>query len=256
MLEVNSLGKVFPPRGWLGKPFRAVEGVGFSLREGEAIGIVGESGSGKTTVGRLVSVLLRPSAGSVQFDGVDVSAIGPDAFVRHPLRRQVQHVFQDATENLTPHFTAEDAIADPLRRLLGMRDASARVRELAASVGLPPELLSRYPHQLSGGQRARVGIARALATSPRLVILDEPTASLDVSVQAGVLRTLHELRERLGLAMIFISHDIEVVRLMCDRVLVMREGVVVESGSVADVLGSPAQEYTRELIASVPRMAA
>jgi len=256
MLSVQGLTKIFPRRGLLGKPFRAVSDVSFVVTAGESVGLVGESGSGKTTLGRMISVLVRPSSGKIVFEGAELSGLGSDAFARRPERARIQHVFQDASENLTPHFTAFDAIAEPLRRLLGMKDVGDRVRELAAQVALRGELLSRYPHQLSGGQRARVGIARALATSPQLLILDEPTASLDVSVQAGVLRTLYELRSTLGLGMLFISHDIEVVRLMCERALVMQEGVIVEEGTVGEVLLAPRHPYTQSLIASVPRMPA
>jgi len=256
MLSVRGLTKVFPRRGLLGKPFCAVGGVSFDVGPGESVGLVGESGSGKTTLGRMISVLVRPSSGTIVFEGAELSGLSSDVFARRPERGRIQHVFQDAGENLTPHFMAFDAIAEPLRRLLGMRDVAGRVRELAAQVALPVELLSRYPHQLSGGQRARIGIARALATSPRLLILDEPTASLDVSVQAGVLRTLYELRSTLGLGMLFISHDIEVVRLMCERALVMQEGVIVEEGIVGEVLLAPRHPYTQSLIASVPRMPA
>lgn len=165
-------------------------------------------------------------------------------------------VFQDPTDSLNPRFSAADSIADPLRRLLGMTSQSRidqRVAELAVMVGLPTELLTRLPHQLSGGQKARVGIARAIASEPDLLILDEPTAALDVSVQAIVLNLLVDLRIKTGVAYLFVSHDLEVVRLMCDRVIVMRSGEIVEQGPTAEVLASPSQPYTRELLAAAPR---
>ena len=219
--------------------------------------MVGESGSGKSTLARMISRLIDPTDGRMLFDGTDIARISPAAFVRRPERRRIQHVFQDASDNLTPHLTAGAAIADPVRRLAGLRgsaDVDARVKALAASVSLNPDLLDRYPHQLSGGQKARVGIARALASDPALLILDEPTAALDVSVQAAILILLHRLRTDLGLAYLFISHDIEVVRLMCEHVVIMRHGRVVEDGPTRDVFANPRTEYGHSLLAAVPRL--
>ena len=166
-------------------------------------------------------------------------------------------VFQDPTDSLNPRYTAHDSIAEPLRLLRGLGGAAlqARVAEVAAQVGLPAELLARWPHQLSGGQKARVGIARALAAQPRLLILDEPTAALDVSVQAVVLNLLADLKAEFGMSYLFVSHDLEVVRLLCDRVIVMRAGSIVESGPTAQVLSAPQAEYTRELLSAIPRPA-
>jgi peptide/nickel transport system ATP-binding protein len=254
VLSVSGLSKTFDSRGWGAKPVTAVDGVSFELGGGQSLGIVGESGSGKSTLARMISRLIDPSAGKIFFEGKDIASITPAGFVRRPERRSIQYVFQDAGDNLTPHLTAFDAIADPLRRLLGLKDVKARVESLAASVALGESLLDRYPHQLSGGQKARVGIARALASKPRLLILDEPTAALDVSVQAAVLKLLHGLRSELGLSYLLITHDVEVVRLMCERVVMMRHGRIVEEGATADVLAAPKTDYGRTLMASVPKL--
>jgi peptide/nickel transport system ATP-binding protein len=231
----------------------ALDDISFQLGRGESLGIVGESGSGKSTLGRLVSRLLDATAGQIVFEGIDIGAISPVAFVHRPQRRQIQHIFQDAADNLTPHMTAFTAIAEPLRRLVGLSEVRDRVFELAANVALSPDLLPRYPHQLSGGQKARVGIARGLASQPSLLILDEPTAALDVSVQAAILKLLHRLRRDLKLSYLLITHDLEVVRLMCERVIVVRDGKVIEAGNTETVLRSPQSDYGRRLMAAVPR---
>ncbi len=232
----------------------AVDGVSFTVAAGESVGLVGESGSGKSTISRLICRLLDPTAGRITLRGDDIGAVPERVFHRSPHRRALQLVFQDPGDSLNPRFTAADAIADPLRRLLGLRDVTAPVAALAAQVGLEPALLPRLPHQLSGGQKARVGIARALATDPALLVLDEPTAALDVSVQAVVLNLLDRLRRDRGLAMLFVSHDLNVVRMMCDRVVVLREGRVVEQGTVADVFERPQADYTRELLSVIPHL--
>lgn len=254
MLSVSGISKAFDSRGWGAKPVTAVDDVSFELGIGQSLGIVGESGSGKSTLARMISRLIDPSAGTILFEGKDIASITPARFVRKPERRSIQYVFQDAGDNLTPHLTTFDAIADPLRRLVGLKDVKARVEALAASVALGESLLDRYPHQLSGGQKARVGIARALASKPKLLILDEPTAALDVSVQAAVLKLLDGLRNELGLSYLLITHDVEVVRLMCERVIVMRQGRIVEEGATVDVLAAPKTDYGRTLMASVPRL--
>ncbi|SEL34060.1 peptide/nickel transport system ATP-binding protein [Bosea lupini] len=235
--------------------FRAVDGIGFSVRRGETLGLVGESGCGKSTTSMMVNRLLDPTAGRIVFDGQDIGSIPARQFALTPLRRRIQMVFQDPTDSLNPRFTAERAILDPVLRMgsLRGRDAlRARCEELAGLVGLPVELIDRFPHQLSGGQKARVGIARAIALNPDLVILDEPTAALDVSVQAVVLNLLEELRQRLRMSYIFVSHDLNVVRLLCDRVIVMRSGRIVEEGTAEAVLGAPQADYTRELLTAIP----
>ncbi len=236
--------------------FEAVKGISFDIWPGQSVGLVGESGCGKSTTSAMVMRLLDSSDGSIRFKGQDISLIRRESFVHHAMRRSLQMVFQDPTDSLNPRFSAADSIADPLRRLMGMRDTNAikaRVNELADMVGLPVSLLSRLPHQLSGGQKARVGIARAIASEPDLLILDEPTAALDVSVQAIVLNLLVDLRVRTGMAYLFVSHDLEVVRLMCDRVIVMRGGEIVEQGPTATVLTNPTHEYTRALLSAAPR---
>ncbi|WP_316233306.1 ABC transporter ATP-binding protein [Bradyrhizobium sp. SZCCHNPS2010] len=235
--------------------FRAVDGIGFTIGHGESVGLVGESGCGKSTTSMMVMRLLDQTSGRIVFDGEEIGEISPHAFARLPLRSRIQMVFQDPTDSLNPRFTAARAIADPILQL-GMikgRDAvRARCEELATLVGLPIDLLDRFPHQLSGGQKARVGIARAIALHPKLVILDEPTAALDVSVQAVVLNLLQELKQRMGMSYLFVSHDLNVVRLLCDRVIVMRSGRIVEEGSAERVLGDPQDAYTRELLTAIP----
>jgi peptide/nickel transport system ATP-binding protein len=235
--------------------FRAVDGISFSVGHGESVGLVGESGCGKSTTSMMVMRLLDQTSGRIMFDGDEIGAILPNAFARLPLRKSIQMVFQDPTDSLNPRFTAARAIADPIMRLGDVkgRDAlRARCEELAGLVGLPTNLLDRFPHQLSGGQKARVGIARAIALHPKLVILDEPTAALDVSVQAVVLNLLQDLKTSMGMSYLFVSHDLNVVRLLCDRVIVMRSGRIVEQGSSESVLGDPQDAYTKELLAAIP----
>jgi peptide/nickel transport system ATP-binding protein len=235
--------------------FRAVDGISFVVNRGESVGLVGESGCGKSTTSAMVTRLIDKTACSIVFDGEDIGDIPADRFSRRPLRRRIQMVFQDPTDSLNPRFTAARAIADPILRLSDIRGREtvrARCEELARQVGLPLDLLDRFPHQLSGGQKARVGIARAIAPEPDLVILDEPTAALDVSVQAVVLNLLQELKDTLGMSYLFVSHDLNVVRLLCDRVIVMQAGRIVEQGPTERVLFAPEAQYTRDLIAAIP----
>jgi peptide/nickel transport system ATP-binding protein len=235
--------------------FRAVDGISFSVGRGESVGLVGESGCGKSTTSMMVMRLLDQTSGRISFDGEEIGGIMPNAFARLPLRSRIQMVFQDPTDSLNPRFTAARAIADPILQLGDIRGRGAlraRCEELATLVGLPINLLDRFPHQLSGGQKARVGIARAIALHPKLVILDEPTAALDVSVQAVVLNLLQDLKARMGMSYLFVSHDLNVVRLLCDRVIVMRTGRIVEQGSAERVLGDPQDAYTRELLTAIP----
>ena len=269
LLLVEKLVKEYPRQGatvMLGKlfrrkppveqeVFRAVDGISFDVGHGESVGLVGESGCGKSTTSMMVMRLLDQTSGRIVFDGEEIGTILPHAFARLPLRKSIQMVFQDPTDSLNPRFTAARAIADPLLQLgdIRGRDAlRARCEELAGLVGLPLNLLDRFPHQLSGGQKARVGIARAIALHPKLVILDEPTAALDVSVQALVLNLLQDLKQSLGMSYLFVSHDLNVVRLLCDRVIVMRAGRIVEQGSCDKVLGDPQDAYTRDLLEAVP----
>jgi peptide/nickel transport system ATP-binding protein len=235
--------------------FRAVDGISFSVGHGESVGLVGESGCGKSTTSMMVMRLLDQTSGRIMFDGDEIGSILPNAFARLPLRKSIQMVFQDPTDSLNPRFTAARAIADPIMQLgdIKGRDAlRARCEELAEMVGLPINLLDRFPHQLSGGQKARVGIARAIALHPKLVILDEPTAALDVSVQAVVLNLLQDLKASMGMSYLFVSHDLNVVRLLCDRVIVMRAGRIVEQGPSERVLGDPQDAYTKELLTAIP----
>ena len=254
LLQVERLSKRFPIGGRRGSQLHAVDDVSFSLAAGESLGLVGESGCGKSTLARLLARLLDASEGRIVFDGTDLAATPARRFARSPQRASIQLVFQDPTDSLNPRYTARDTIAEPCRLLGGLDPAAAnaRVDEVAAQVGLPTELLSRFPHQLSGGQKARVGIARALASRPRLLILDEPTAALDVSVQAVVLQLLDRLRRELGLSTLFVSHDLNVVRLLTDRVAVMYLGKMVEMGPSASVFAQPAHPYTRALVSATP----
>jgi peptide/nickel transport system ATP-binding protein len=235
--------------------FRAVDGISFTVNRGESVGLVGESGCGKSTTSTMVMRLIDKTDGTIMFDGEDIGEIPAKQFAKLPMRRRIQMVFQDPTDSLNPRFTAARAIADPILRLSDIkgRDAvRARCEELALQVGLPVELLDRFPHQLSGGQKARVGIARAIALKPDLIILDEPTAALDVSVQAVVLNLLQDLKESLGMSYLFVSHDLNVVRLLCDRVIVMKAGKIVEEGPTERVLFAPEAQYTRDLLAAIP----
>jgi peptide/nickel transport system ATP-binding protein len=235
--------------------FRAVDGISFTVGHGESVGLVGESGCGKSTTSMMVMRLLDQTSGRILFDGEEIGGILPHAFARLPQRKSIQMVFQDPTDSLNPRFTAARAIADPLMQLGDIKGSAAlraRCEELSTLVGLPLNLLDRFPHQLSGGQKARVGIARAIALHPKLVILDEPTAALDVSVQAVVLNLLQDLKASMGMSYLFVSHDLNVVRLLCDRVIVMRGGKIVEQGTAERVLGDPQDAYTRELLTAIP----
>lgn len=265
LLEVDALSKHYPVASKAARKLfapatpqpllHAVDQVGFSIARGETIGLVGESGCGKSTLVRLLTRLIDPTDGRIVFDGQDIGAMPAKGFGRRPQRADIQMVFQDAGDSLNPRYTAFDAIADPLRRLRpGMNSAALRRRiaELADMTGLPQPLLGRFPHQLSGGQKARVGIARAIATEPKLLILDEPTSALDVSVQVVILRMLDELKRQLGMSYLFVSHDLHVVHLLCDRVLVMYLGRIVESGPAHAVFGAPAHPYTKALVSAIP----
>jgi oligopeptide/dipeptide ABC transporter ATP-binding protein len=250
LLEVTGLKKYFPVGP--GRRLHAVDSVDLSVDEGHSLGIVGESGSGKSTLTRLVARLIDPTEGSIRFDGRDIAGIPPTRFARDPMRRAIQLVFQSADDALNPAFTTARNIAVGLGRTRIDDDALPRVRAIAAEVGLGPEHLSRRPHQLSGGQQTRVGIARALIAQPRLLILDEPTASLDVSVQATVLKLIDALQRKHRIALLFVSHDLEVVRLMCDRILVLYLGRVAETGPVGTILTTPRHPYTKALVAATP----
>ncbi len=249
LLDVRNLVKKF------GVLSPAVDDVSFSIHAGGSLGLVGESGSGKSTISRMVCRLLDKTDGDIFFDGQDIGNVPVRDFHKMPPRRDIQLVFQDPDNSLNPRFTAFDCIAHPLRTLARNRSEATiatQVHEVAARCGLPMDLLGRFPHQLSGGQKARVGIARAIAPRPRLLVLDEPTAALDVSVQAIILNLLLRLRHEDGTAFLFVSHDLNVVRLMCEHVVVLQLGQVVEQGEVNAVFKSPTSEYTRELLAAIP----
>jgi oligopeptide/dipeptide ABC transporter ATP-binding protein len=257
ILCARGLGRDFILRGRPRSRLVAVDRVDLAIAPGEALGLVGESGCGKSTLARLLSRLIEPSRGEILLEGEPIGAIPAGRFARSPLRRRIQMVFQDPTESLNPRFSVREAIADPVRLLMRgeTRPAMAeRVARAAALVGLPPDLVARYPHQLSGGQKARVGIARAMAVEPRLLVLDEPTSALDVSVQAVVLKLLVRLRREQGVAQLFVSHDLNVVRLVCDRIAVMYLGSIVEEGPAEAVFHAPRHPYTEALLSAVPRL--
>ena len=255
LLSVRDLVKAFPGRrgrtGRAGAPVRAVDGVGFDVAAGETLGLVGESGCGKSTTGRMIVRLLEPTSGTVRFDGHDITRLGPGAM--RPHRRHLQMVFQDPYSSLNPRQTVARIISEPLLvQGSGARDARRRAAELMDLVGLIPEQLDRYPHEFSGGQAQRIGIARSLATSPRLLVADEPVSALDVSVQAQVVNLMERLQRELGLAYVFIAHDLSVVKRVCDRVAVMYLGRIVEIGDKSEVYAAPAHPYTKALLSAVP----
>jgi ABC-type oligopeptide transport system ATPase subunit len=258
LVRVRGLVKEFPiDRGVMLRrnvgAIRAVDGIDFDVHAGETFGIVGESGSGKSTTARLIARLLDPTAGEVRFDGQDITSLRGSRLKR--IRRELQMVFQDPYSSLNPRRTIGAIVAEPLAIHRVQADRTSRkraVQELMQTVGLNPEHYNRYPHEFSGGQRQRIGIARALALGPKLLIADEPVSALDVSIQAQVLNLLRDLQRRLGLTMVFISHDLSVVRHMCDRIAVMHEGRIVELQSNEQLYSAPRDPYTRELLAAVP----
>jgi peptide/nickel transport system ATP-binding protein len=263
VLRVEGLSMIFPPRARLFRratdaPVKAVDGVSFELLRGETLGIVGESGSGKTTLGRCVLRVLRPSGGSIRFHSrsageVDLAPL-PERALK-PYRREIRMVFQDPFASLNPRMTVFQIIAEPLVNNGVARggELEDRIAALMVKVGLSPDMLRRYPHAFSGGQRQRIGIARAIALAPQLIVADEATSALDVSLRAQMLDLLLQLREELGLSYLFISHDISVVRYMCDRVAVMHLGKVVELGETGQICDAPRHPYTQSLISAVPR---
>jgi oligopeptide/dipeptide ABC transporter ATP-binding protein len=256
LLEARGLVKHYPVRGGLFSrakgAVRAVDGVSFSLAPRETLGLVGESGCGKTTLARLVLRLEEPSAGGLFFDGEDLLALSARAL--RARRRDFQIVFQDPMSSLNPRMTVGDILAEPLvvHGVARGAEADRRVEALLAQVGIPASWQARYPHEFSGGQRQRIGVARAIALGPKLVVCDEAVSALDVSVQAQVLNLLLELRERLGLAYLFISHDLSVVRHVSDRVAVMYLGQIVEQAPTPALFGAPAHPYTKALLSAIP----
>ena len=256
LLQADALSVEFPVRrGILRREvarLRAVHRVSVEVRAGEVLGIVGESGCGKTTLGRAMVGLIAPDGGTLRVEGRDVATLSPDE--RRRMTRDVQMVFQDPFASLNPRKRIRQALELPfeVHGLSGGAEREARIRELVALVGLSAEHLDRWPHELSGGQRQRVGIARALALQPKVVVLDEPLSALDMSIQSQVLNLLVDLRERLNLSYVFISHDLSIVEYLCDDVAVMYLGRVVESAPAAQLFASPRHPYTQALLAAVP----
>jgi peptide/nickel transport system ATP-binding protein len=256
LLRTGSLSFAYPQRSSL---FRAptmravIKNVDLAVPRGSVLGLVGESGSGKTTLGRLLVRLLKPTAGGIQFDGVEISHL-PERELR-PLRARIQMIFQDPQSSLNPRLRLAATLTRPLAvhgRMKSRREQCDRAAALLDLVGLSPAFVDRYPHELSGGQRQRAGIARALALEPDFIVADEIVSGLDVSTQAYILTLLKDLRARLGLTMVFISHDLSVVRVLCDDVAILNRGEVVEYGPVARIFGAPQHAYTRELLGSIP----
>jgi peptide/nickel transport system ATP-binding protein len=254
VLEASGVRKTFWRGSSLlhsGTPVPAIVDADFSLARGETLGLVGESGSGKSTLARAIVRLVRPEQGKIRFGGVDLCGLGRAEW--KPFRKRIQMVFQDPFASLNPRRRVGDIIAEgPVTHGVPRRAARAQAAELLRLVKLDPGAASRFPHEFSGGQRQRIGVARALAMEPELLIADEPVSALDVSVQAQILALLEELRERLGLTMLFITHDLRVAAQICDRVAVMQRGSIVEVGRTAEVFAAPRHEYTRTLLASIP----
>lgn len=261
MIRAEGLGLTLPDRGrrrggfgFAAPPMLTIlSDIDLELGPGESLGLVGESGSGKTSLGRTLLRLYRPTAGRLIFEGRDITALEEPAL--RPLRADMQFIFQDPQSALNPRQRIGDILAQPLRafgRTKGRRDAWKQAAALLERVGLPPAFAGRWPHELSGGQRQRVGIARAIALQPRLVVADEIVSGLDVSSQAQILALLNELKRDLGLALVFIGHDLSVVRVLCDRVVVLRHGRIVEEGACERVFAAPQADYTRELLSAIP----
>jgi peptide/nickel transport system ATP-binding protein len=252
VLRTRDLTKVYGG-GWLrrGREVRAADRVSIEVRRGETLGLVGESGSGKSTVARCIARLIDPTAGEIWLDDEAIGQLAPRRL--RPYRRRVQIVFQDPYRSLNPRRTVGASIVEgPMNYGLARADATRRARSLMALVNLDPDALGRFPHQFSGGQRQRICIARALAMEPELLIADEAVSALDVSVQAQVLELLDDIRHRLELAMLFITHDLRVAAQVCDTVAVMHQGRVVEYGPVDEVFTAPRHDYTRSLFAAAP----
>lgn len=261
LLEVHGLSKHYPvrPTGWLksAQVLKAVDNISFHLEEGETLGLVGESGSGKSTTGRLILRLIEPTAGQVLYRGQSLFDLSQTDF--KPYRKNLQMIFQDPAGSLNPAYTVYDLIAEPLRvydLASTERQRRERVAELMMQVGLDPQMSARSAHEFSGGQKQRIGIARALAVQAKLIIADEPVSALDVSIQSQILNLMQELKQRLGLAYLFIAHDLAVVKYMSQRVAVMYLGRVVELTTSHRLYQHPAHPYTKMLLAAIPHASA
>ncbi|HEU4598421.1 MAG TPA: ATP-binding cassette domain-containing protein [Solirubrobacterales bacterium] len=257
LLEVSDLVKWFPIKSGLlvdrtVDHVKAVDGISFQVERGETLGLVGESGSGKSTACRAVLQLLAPTSGSVRFEGREIAGFSRREM--RPLRSEMQMIFQDPYASLNPRKRVGQIVGDPLKRQKAASGSELRkrVQELLERVGLSAEHYNRFPHEFSGGQRQRIGIARALALRPKLVVCDEPVSALDVSIQAQIINLLDDLQDELGLAYLFVAHDIGVVRHISDRIAVMYEGKIVEQGSADEVCERPQDDYTKKLLAAVP----
>ncbi|HED52877.1 MAG TPA: ABC transporter ATP-binding protein [Phycisphaerales bacterium] len=257
LLSVRDLRVHFSSGGGLfsgeEKVVKAVDGVGFDINRGETLGIVGESGSGKTTIGRAILRLIPATSGTVSYEGKDV--LGASSADMHQLRKKMQIIFQDPAGSLNPRMRIRDIIAEPIRvhKIESDKGIDARVAALLERCGMPASAGRRYPHEFSGGQKQRIGIARSLAVRPDFIVCDEPTSALDVSIQSQIINLLRDLQEEFGLSYMFISHDMAVVRHMCERIAVMYKGKIVEIGERDQILYDPQHEYTKRLLASVPR---
>jgi len=251
LLDIRDLVVEYPVKGFRATPFRVLHGVSLDVRPGETVGLVGESGSGKTTLGRAVLGLAPVTSGGITYDGREISGLSRRE--RRGLAGEIQVVFQDPYTSLNPSLTIEQILTEPLVvRQVRPQDAAARVRRLLDQVGLPSDARSRLPREFSGGQRQRIAIARALALEPRLIVCDEPVSALDLSTQARVLDLLLEIQDRTGVAYLFVSHDLTVIRHMSHRVAVMRRGEIVEWGDCDQVTARPSHPYTQQLLLAAP----
>ena len=259
LLKVRDLKVHFPILGGILRRqtdvFKAVDGVSFTVSAGKTVGLVGESGSGKTTIGRALVKLIQPTSGEILWKGSDIIPLREREF--RPLRREIQYIFQDPFGSLNPRMTVGAIVGEALEihfPSLDRRQREDRVALLLKRVNLSPDMMRRYPQEFSGGQRQRIGIARALAVEPEFLICDEPVSALDVSVQAQIVNLLQDLQEELGLALLFIAHDLAVVEHISDSIIVLHRGKIVESGGTREVLERPKDPYTRELLAAVPTL--
>ncbi len=255
ILSVRGLQKHFQLGGTVGrknKTVRAVDGIDFDIHHKEIIGLVGESGSGKTTVGRMIVKLIEPTNGKITFDGNEISKLTGTQF--KPYRKHMQIVFQDPFASLNPRMRIRDILEEGLKihRIGNSGDRMERIIDILELVGLSPDILRRYPHEFSGGQRQRIGIARALAVNPKFLVADEPVSALDVSIQAQVINLLDDLQQKMGLTVLFISHDLGVVEYICDRVMVMYLGHIVENGPTESLFSKPRHPYTEALLSAIP----